>query len=170
MRQFKIGDHVQCIDNDNSRLPLKVGVIYKVSDVLVTHDEDLVMVETNSTKIDMWIQTMRFVNVSVECKTSQDTFSQLCDRIKDLHVQKGTTYTKNVVEELPVDMWLSQIVIKATRAKYAVRDAKRVDELFDTAVYCLMTLEKMARQGVNLTPIMGVSDTMAETNPGVDVI
>ncbi len=63
-----------------------------------------------------------------------------------------------MIEELPVDMWLSQVVIKATRAKYAVKDAKRVDELFDTAVYCLMTLEEMARQGVDMSPIMGVGD------------
>ncbi|MDD4471760.1 MAG: hypothetical protein PHT97_11455, partial [Methanoculleus sp.] len=95
---------------------------------------------------------------TVTTANPSDTFTQLCDRIKTLHAQKGTTYTKNVIEELPVDMWLSQVVIKATRAKYAVKDAKRVDELFDTAVYCLMTLEEMARQGVDMSPIMGVGD------------
>lgn len=169
MGQFTIGDYVKCVDNDNSGLPLEVGVIYEVCDILVAYDMDLVMVCDGDDKIDMWIQTVRFVKIddvrwtpedrpTVETKNPNDTFSQLCDKIKTLHDQKGTTYTKNVIEELPVDMWLSQVVIKATRAKYAVKDAKRVDELFDTAVYCLLALEKMARQGVDLTPIMGVGD------------
>jgi len=245
MGQFKIGDYAKCIDNDNSKLPICVGAIYKVSDILVAYDKDLVMVYDGIDKLDMWIQTMRFEKVTPTCErpsivkrngpvlvyvtggkgcgktymvnelcnrlvemglvvdsvtgihhvtkdakrleksiggcdldvividdvrcTPEDTptvttanpnttFDQLCDRIKTLHAQKGTTYTKNVIEELPVDMWLSQVVIKATRAKYAVKDAKRVDELFDTAVYCLMTLEEMARQGVDMSPIMGVGD------------
>lgn len=241
MGRFKIGDYVKCIDNDNSGLPLEVGTIYEVCDILVAYDKDLVMVYDGDDKIDMWIQTVRFVKVIPACErpsvvkqngpvlvyvtggrrcgktymvnqlcnrlvemglsiesvagihhvtkdakrlekalgshdldcividdvmwtpedkptvttaTPSDTFTQLCDRIKDLHAQKGTTYTKNVIEELPVDMWLSQVVIKATRAKYAVKDAKRVDELFDTAVYCLLVLEEMGKRGVDLTPIV----------------
>ncbi|MDD4471761.1 MAG: hypothetical protein PHT97_11460, partial [Methanoculleus sp.] len=60
MGQFKIGDYVKCIDNDNSKLPICVGAIYKVSDILVAYDKDLVMVYDDTNKLDMWIQTMRF--------------------------------------------------------------------------------------------------------------
>ncbi|HQE49133.1 MAG TPA: hypothetical protein PKV93_07250, partial [Fervidobacterium sp.] len=86
-----------------------------------------------------------------------------CDRMKELHAKKGDGYVKDVIGELPIEMWTSQIVIKATRAHYAKRDDKRVDELFDTAVYCLLTLEEMARQGVDMSPIMGVGNH-EETN------
>ena len=90
-------------------------------------------------------------------------FNALCDRMKRLHAKKGDGYVKNVIGELPIDMWTSQVVIKATRAHYAKREEKRVDELFDTAVYCLLTLEEMARQGVDMSPIMGVGNH-EETN------
>lgn len=88
------------------------------------------------------------------------TFDDLCDRMKELHAKKGDGYVKDVIGELPIEMWTSQIVIKATRAHYAKRDEKRVDELFDTAVYCLLTLEEMARQGVDMAPIIGVGNNV----------
>ena len=90
-------------------------------------------------------------------------FDDLCDRMKELHAKKGDGYVKDVIGELPIEMWTSQIVIKATRAHYAKRDDKRVDELFDTAVYCLLVLERMAQDGIDMAPIMGVGNH-AETN------
>jgi len=85
-------------------------------------------------------------------------FNALCDRMKELHAKKGGGYVKDVIGELPIEMWTSQIVIKATRAHYAKRDDKRVDELFDTAVYCLLVLERMAQDGVDMAPVMGVGN------------
>jgi hypothetical protein len=85
-------------------------------------------------------------------------FNALCDRMKELHAKKGDGYVKDVIGELPIEMWTSQIVIKATRAHYAKGDDKRVDELFDTAVYCLLVLERMAQDGIDMAPIMGVGN------------
>ena len=90
-------------------------------------------------------------------------FDDLCDRMKELHVKKGDGYVKNVIGELSIEMWISQIVIKATRGHYAKRDDKRVDELFDTAVYCLLVLERMVQDGIDMTSIMGVGNHV-ETN------
>lgn len=84
------------------------------------------------------------------------TFDELCDRMKELHNQKGQGYSQDVIPMLPREAWEWQIVIKAMRARLAVGDKKKVDELWDTAVYCLLELERMANDGVDMSPVMGV--------------
>jgi hypothetical protein len=74
------------------------------------------------------------------------TFDQICDAIKKTHTDKQGTYASEPVAELPIEVWLAQTQIKATRAKYALDEDKRVDELIDTAVYAILTLEKIANE------------------------
>jgi hypothetical protein len=74
------------------------------------------------------------------------TFDQICDAIKKTHTDKQGTYSSEPVAELPLDVWLAQTQIKATRAKYAVDLDKRIDELIDTAVYAILSLEKIANE------------------------
>ena len=50
---------------------------------------------------------------------------------------------------LSVDDLLTQIKIKAIRAKLTLEDEKRMDELLDIAVYSILTLEKMLMEPVN---------------------
>ena len=73
----------------------------------------------------------------------QLTFRSICEKIITLQESKGTGYKVSPFNELPVDVWLAQIQIKATRAKYATSEEKQLDELQDTAVYCLLTMMKL---------------------------
>lgn len=109
----------------------------------------------------MYIKSGRLdggIVMTERCVKEGFDFNALCDRMKELHDRKGDGYVKDVIGELPNNMWTGQIVIKAMRAHYAKRDEKRVDELFDTAVYCLLVLERMAKDGCDMTPVMGVGN------------
>ena len=71
------------------------------------------------------------------------SFDDICKTIMETHASKQSSYSSEPVAELPLDVWLAQIQIKATRAKYAVNTEKVIDELVDTAVYAILALEKM---------------------------
>lgn len=72
------------------------------------------------------------------------TFKSLCDELAQLQADKQTGYNKSPIDELPLDVWLAQVQIKATRAKYATTRDKLYDELRDTAVYALLCMQKMS--------------------------
>lgn len=57
--------------------------------------------------------------------------------------EKNTQYEGSVIEALPVEDWLSQIVIKAHRAQLAKSPGKLKDELIDCANYCILLLDKL---------------------------
>jgi len=64
----------------------------------------------------------------------------------DMHDRKQPGYTYSPLDELPSEAWTRQIQIKATRAVYATTPEKLYEELIDTAVYCILLLEKMAKE------------------------
>lgn len=55
-------------------------------------------------------------------------------------------YFINTIDLLEVEDWLSQIVIKAYRAKLATNNDKLKDELLDTANYCVLLLARIQRE------------------------
>lgn len=65
------------------------------------------------------------------------------EQVRSLFESRNDKYKISPVVILPVESWLHQIRIKAERALQATSDEKRVDELRDCAVYCLLTLAKM---------------------------
>lgn len=71
------------------------------------------------------------------------TFEDICNELVELHSTKQMGYSKSPIEELPTDVWLAQVQVKATRAKYATSEDKRIDELRDTAVYAILCMLKM---------------------------
>lgn len=75
--------------------------------------------------------------------TDTKTFDDFAKELIEIHRKKQDGYLLAPLDELPVPVWLAQIQIKATRAKYASERAKLVEELKDTAVYCLLLLEKL---------------------------
>ena len=72
------------------------------------------------------------------------TFKSLCDELAQLQIDKQTGYSKSPIDELPLDVWLAQVQIKATQAKYATTRDKLYDELRDTAIYALLCMQKMS--------------------------
>lgn len=75
---------------------------------------------------------------------SKTAFKNLCDEIAQLQADKQSGYLMSPIDELPIEVWLAQVQIKATRAKYAATRDKRYDELRDTAVYALLCMLKMS--------------------------
>lgn len=63
-------------------------------------------------------------------------FQTMIERLKTA----GPGYKVDVIGMHTVDDWLTQIDIKATRARYATTTAKRRDELRDVANYCALVL------------------------------
>lgn len=71
------------------------------------------------------------------------TFADVCGELVQLHEGKQSGYSKSPIEELPLDVWLAQVQVKATRAKYATGTDKMLDELRDTAVYAILCILKL---------------------------
>lgn len=71
------------------------------------------------------------------------TFEAVCRQLVEMQKDKGSQYEVSPISELPLDVWLAQIQIKATRAKYATTDEKMLDELRDTATYSILAILKM---------------------------
>lgn len=71
------------------------------------------------------------------------TFEAVCRQLVEMQKDKGSQYEVSPISELPLDVWLAQIQIKATRAKYATTEAKMLDELRDTIVYSVLTIMKI---------------------------
>ncbi|MFA5760381.1 MAG: hypothetical protein WC877_01310 [Dehalococcoidales bacterium] len=65
------------------------------------------------------------------------------ERVIDTINRKDKQYFKDPIQVLSTDDLLTQIKIKAIRAKLTFDDEKRMDELLDIAVYSILTLEKM---------------------------
>lgn len=70
-------------------------------------------------------------------------FESICQDIIKMQAGKGSGYKQSPLNELPLDVWLAQIQIKATRAKYSTSEEKMLDELKDTATYCILTMMKI---------------------------
>jgi len=84
------------------------------------------------------------------------TFYEICDALKELHRAKEASYNgKNVIDDLPEELWRAQVAIKGQRLFRASTPQKQVDEAFDTAVYAILWLEKQSKAGVDLEPILG---------------
>ena len=79
---------------------------------------------------------------------TQSTFDDICREIMETHRTKNDQYASSPVDELSVSAWKYQIQIKATRALRANTPEKLKDELLDTAVYCILLLEKMRKEGM----------------------
>lgn len=67
----------------------------------------------------------------------------LCEQIVEIQEKKQDGYSTSPIDELPLPVWLAQVQIKATRAKYATSVEKMRDELIDTAVYALLCILKL---------------------------
>jgi hypothetical protein len=80
--------------------------------------------------------------------SSESTFNRICKDIMNLHTERNDKYSSSPVDELSISAWKYQIQIKATRALRATSPEKLKDELLDTAVYCILLLEKMEKEGV----------------------
>jgi hypothetical protein len=65
------------------------------------------------------------------------------EEISNLMDKKGGEYESSVINDLPTSFWLHQIVIKAHRALRRKTTSQRREELMDTAVYCILTIDKM---------------------------
>lgn len=74
------------------------------------------------------------------------SFTGIVNQIVELQSGKQKGYRVSPIDELPIDVWLAQIQIKATRAKYATNEDKCIDELIDTAVYSILAIEKIANK------------------------
>lgn len=74
-------------------------------------------------------------------------FDEICRDIMKMHSIKNDQYASSPVDELSISAWKYQIQIKATRALRANTPEKLKDELLDTAVYCILLLEKMRKEG-----------------------
>lgn len=84
-------------------------------------------------------------------------FCEICDAIKDLHKAKEASYAgSNVIDDLPEELWRAQVAIKGMRLYRAASVQKQVDEALDAATYAILWLEKMSKQGVDITPILGI--------------
>jgi hypothetical protein len=82
-------------------------------------------------------------------KSASDvTFKSICDMLVEMQQGKQTGYRVSPINELPLDVWLAQVQIKATRAKYATSEDKLLDELRDTAVYSILAMLKI--KGIQL--------------------
>ncbi len=89
--------------------------------------------------------------------TTNLSFYDICDRIKDIHRVKEASYNgSNVIDDLPEECWRNQVAIKGMRLVRAGSQDKQIDEAIDTAVYAILWLEKMSKAGVDITPILGV--------------
>lgn len=87
---------------------------------------------------------MAFNKEQQEPDTKSDmTFEHVCRQLVEMQKGKGTGYKNSPLNELPLDVWLAQIQIKATRAKYATTEEKMLDELRDTATYSILAILKM---------------------------
>lgn len=96
------------------------------------------------------------------------TFCEICDVLKELHRAKEASYNgKNVIDDLPEELWRAQIAIKGQRLFRASTPQKQVDEAFDTAVYAILWLEKMSKAGVDLEPILGVGGAHVPVPPSL---
>jgi hypothetical protein len=82
------------------------------------------------------------------------SFAGIVERMVELQANKQSGYSTNPIDELPLDVWLAQIQIKATRAKYAMNEAKCIDELIDTAVYSILAVSKIAKENNNDMPVL----------------
>ena len=78
----------------------------------------------------------------------RSVFDDICNEIMETHKTKNDQYSSSPVDELSTSAWKYQIQIKATRALRANTPEKLKDELMDTAVYCILLLEKMRKEGM----------------------
>lgn len=84
------------------------------------------------------------------------TFCEICDALKELHQAKEASYNgKNVIDDLPEELWRAQVAIKGQRLFRASTPQKQVDEAMDTAVYAILWLEKQSKAGIDLEPVLG---------------
>jgi|WetSurSiteA1Bulk_404760.scaffolds.fasta_scaffold168761_1 hypothetical protein len=65
-----------------------------------------------------------------------DQLQRMIDRLKTA----GPGYTADVIGLHSVEDWMTQISIKATRARYSKSVEKTKDELIDVANYCALAL------------------------------
>ena len=63
--------------------------------------------------------------------------------LDELLEYKNEGYKDSVISRLPVEDWLSQIVIKAHRAQMSKNKEKLREELLDCANYCILTINKL---------------------------
>lgn len=80
-----------------------------------------------------------------QCNEAYPIFAEIIDRIKALHTNRDPGYKESPIDTLPVESWLHQIRIKAERALQATTTEKMKDELYDTANYCILLLEKLEK-------------------------
>jgi hypothetical protein len=72
-----------------------------------------------------------------------DAFEPIFDTLREILNNKNSQYTQDPIGVLSIDDLLCQIKIKAVRAQLAATEEKRIDELQDIIVYCMLTLDKI---------------------------
>ena len=87
---------------------------------------------------------------------------KMIDRLKSA----GPGYTTDVIALHSLEDWMTQITIKATRARYARTVDKTRDELVDTANYCALALSLLEEAEQQVAK---VSAKVVVVPPGDDV-
>jgi hypothetical protein len=79
-----------------------------------------------------------------ESKTEQrePTFQDICNELLALKSVRTGKYKNSPINILPIQYWLSQIVVKAVRAEQCTTEDLSEEELMDVAVYSLLAILK----------------------------
>mgnify|MGYP001274427915 CR=1 FL=1 len=80
-------------------------------------------------------------NMSEHGKLHQQVLKEI-EQIKLLFESKNSQYKVSPVVTIPTESWCHQIKIKSERALQVIDDEKRIEDLKDCAVYCLLAIAK----------------------------